>query len=146
MALIRLVEIDTIPTTWKLNLSSQPRAALHPTKAGCFWHGSTAVQAGEANTVGDWLTAILFVPICQSAGIVGASSSVSGENAISRWECCHINRADSTVEVVDDSPIMRHFFKEAIGVSVVELRRPVGTLVLLDAARGTVRCLKAFVC
>lgn len=146
MALIGLVEIDTIPATWKLNLSSQPRAALHSIEAWGFGHGPTAVQAGVADTVGDRLTTILFIPVCQGVGIVGTKSGISSKNTISRGKGCHIGGTNSTVEVVDDSSIMRHLFEHAVRVSIVQLWRPVGTLVLLNATRGTVSCLIALPC
>jgi hypothetical protein len=58
----------------------------------------------------------------------------------------HVRYIDPAIQVVDDRAIVQDLFERAIAMPVVKLRGPVGTAILLDAARRTKRCLESVVC
>lgn len=137
MALVTLVQVLSIPAAWEMDLCSETARTVHVCHPRSVRAGLVVVQTSEARS----LSHVPRVLVGLRGKVEGASSSITSENLIALREGDHFEVVIATAQVVDDSAACWDINIGAVAEAVVELRRPVCALVVLNTARCAKRTL-----
>ena len=144
MALVRLVEVDTVPTILEMNLSTEATGAVRLGETWCVWHWVVVVETCETSSISYRPILILLCRVAsvgQSGGIIISHRGVARDKTETRGKCDYAIHPVATAEIVHHSASVGYVVEGTVLVAVVQLRSPVRALVVLNAAGRTVRGL-----
>jgi hypothetical protein len=129
---VLLVQIPAVPAALEVDLRAHAGFAFGAVHVRLL--DDDIVDAVEADSVGNGATRVIFVAVGHCRVVVAAGGFVAGENHEAFGEGHGLGDIWAAAEIVDDGAVVADFDEGAVGVSVVERRRPVGRFVGADFA------------
>ena len=99
------------------------------------------VDAIEGDSISDRPRLVFGITVCHVGTVVNSLRTVARHDPKARWERNSMVDIVTAAFVVDQCAVVVNVGERSISVLVVQQRRPIHALVLLDRAGGTRRCL-----